>query len=95
MKSKKDKVKDNDEKLFTTIKELGVALGPLFLKNQEINAPIIKRQQWMNFAIMITLCIGVIALAYTKVIDGSAATGLIGAVIGYVFGHIYAKREKQ
>ncbi len=48
----------------------------------------------MNFSIMITLCVGVIALAYTKVIDGSAATGLIGAVIGYVFGHIYSKREK-
>ena len=94
MKHKKEEVEDNGEQLLALIKGLGVTLGPIFLKNQEINAPIIKRQQWMNFTIMITLCIGVIALAYAKVIDGSAATGLIGAVIGYVFGHIYSKKEK-
>ena len=94
MKHKKEEDGDNGEQFLALLKDLGVTFGPLFLKNQEINAPIIKRQQWMNFTIMITLCIGVIALAYAKVIDGSAATGLIGAVIGYVFGHIYSKKEK-
>lgn len=85
---------DNGEEMLKLIKDLGVSLGPLLLKNKELDAPIIKRQQWMNFTIMITLCTGVIALAYTNVIDGSAATGLIGAVIGYVFGHIYSKKER-
>ena len=28
------------------------------------------------------------------IIDGSAATGLIGTVIGYIFGHIYSDRKK-
>ena len=94
MKSKKEENKDNGEELIKLIKDLGVSLGPLLLKNKELDAPMIKRQQWMNFSIMITLCVGVIALAYTKAIDGSAATGLIGAVIGYVFGHIYSKKDK-
>ncbi len=85
---------EDSEKFMEMFNKLGQTFGPMFLKNQEINAPIIKRQQWMNFLIMITLCIGVIVLAYFKIIDGSAATGLIGAVIGYVFGHIYSKREK-
>ena len=94
MKNKKEETEDNSEKLLGLIKDLGDTFGPMLLKNQEINAPIIRRSQWMNFSIMITLCLGVIALAYTKVIDGSAATGLIGAVIGYVFGHIYSKKDK-
>lgn len=94
MKKQTKSEEDNDEKLTKLIKDLGVSLGPLWLENKEINAPIIKRQQWMNFTIMLTLCGGVIALAYTKVIDGSAATGLIGAIIGYVFGYIYSKKEK-
>lgn len=85
---------DNGEELVKLIKDLGVSLGPLLLKNKELDAPIIKRQQWMNFTIMMLLCAGVILLAWVKAIDGSAATGLIGAVIGYVFGHIYSKREK-
>lgn len=94
MKKQANQEDDNGEQIITLIKDLGVSLGPLLLKNKEIDAPIIKHQQWMNFIIMITLCIGVIVLAYTKVIDGSAATGLIGAVIGYVFGHIYSKKDK-
>ena len=91
---KKFKKEDNGEEIVKLIKDLGVSLGPLLLKNKELDAPIIKRQQWMNFSIMITLCIGVVTLAFTKSIDGSAATGLIGAVIGYVFGHIYSKKDK-
>ena len=94
MKSKKEETEDNGEELIKLIKDLGVSLGPLLLKNKELDAPIIKRQQWMNFIIMITICAGVIILAYDKVIDGSAATGLIGAVIGYIFGHIYSKSER-
>ena len=94
MKKKKEETEDNSEQMLAMIKDLGNTFGPLLLKNQEINAPIIRRQQWMNFAIMITVCLGIIALAYTKIIDGSAATGLIGAVIGYIFGHIYSKKEK-
>ena len=90
----KRKNEDNTDELLTAIKELGVSLGPLLLKNKELDAPIIKRQQWMNFTIMMFLCVGVILLAWTKAIDGSAATGLIGAVIGYVFGHIYSKKDK-
>ena len=85
---------DNGEELVKLIKDLGVSLGPLLLKNKELDAPIIKRQQWMNFTIMMLLGVGVISLAWIKAIDGSAATGLIGAVIGYVFGHIYSKKEK-
>ena len=85
---------ENNEAFVKTIKDLGLSLGPLLLKNKELDAPIVKRQQWMNFIIMITMCIGVIVLAYTKIIDGSAATGLIGAVIGYVFGHIYSKKDR-
>lgn len=85
---------DNGEELVKLLKDLGVSLGPLLLKNKELDAPIIKRQQWMNFTIMMLLCTGVILLAWVKAIDGSAATGLIGAVIGYVFGHIYSKKDK-
>lgn len=91
---KKKETEDNGEELLKLIKDLGVAIGPMLIKNKELDAPIIKRQQWMNFFIMSTLCIGVFVLAYIKVIDGSAATGLMGAVIGYVFGHIYSKKEK-
>jgi len=91
---KKTKEEIEDKKLIWLIKDLGVSFGPLLLKNKELDAPIIKRQQWMNFIIMITLCVGVIVLAYTKAIDSSAATGLIGTVIGYIFGHIYSKKDK-
>ena len=90
-----DEDDESGEELLNVIKELGISLGPMLLKNKELDAPIIKRQQWMNFCIMMTICIGVVVLAYGKVIDGSAATGLIGAVVGYVFGHIYSKGDKR
>ena len=85
---------DESEAFLNTITELGVSLGPLLLKNKELDAPIIKRQQLINFTIMFTVCFGIMILAYTRTIDGSAATGLLGAVIGYVFGHIYSKKDK-
>ena len=59
----------------------------------EANAPIVKRWQWINFIIMLILSGGVLFLAYSRVIDGSAATGLIGAMIGYVFGRIYSDKS--
>jgi len=95
MKKKKEVAeKENVDESLEAIKELCVSLGPLVIKNKELDAPIIRRQQLINFAIMITICVGVFSLAWAKVIDGSAATGLIGAVIGYVFGFIYSKKEK-
>lgn len=93
MNKKTEKIDENKE-LLEMIERLGDKFGPMLLKNKELNAPIIKRQQWMNFGIMSIICVGVVWLAYSKVIDSSAATGLIGAVIGYVFGHIYQKKEQ-
>lgn len=68
------------------------ALSPLIQKFQENNAPIVKRAQYMNFIFMMTVCLSVGLLAFFKVIDGSATTGLLGAVIGYVFGSIYSQK---
>ena len=77
------------------------AMGPLiekfnsFIETQgKVNEPIIKRAQWMNFIIMLIVTLAVVGLSYIGKIDGSAATGLLGAIIGYVFGHIYSNREK-
>jgi hypothetical protein len=90
----KEVIDGETKELLKLVKDLGSTFGPIFLKNQELNVPIIKRTQWMNFIIMISVCVGVVFLAYSGTIDGSAATGLLGAVIGYVFGHIYSKKEK-
>ena len=95
-------VKKTDEEETVDIKELFVALGPLIDKLSpiitltiEANAPIIRRGQWMNFTIMMVVVIGIILLAYSGKIDGSAATGLLGAVIGYVFGTIFSNKERK
>ena len=85
--------KKNDEgleKLGEFIKEL----APHYIKIQELNAPNIRRSQWMSFIVMMSILLGTIILAYYKIIDSSAATGLIGAVIGYVFGHIYSNKQR-
>ena len=64
----------------------------LILEDKKI--PLIKRWQCINFVIMLLVLSGVVFLAYMGKIDGSAATGLIGAVIGYVFGSLYVKERK-
>jgi hypothetical protein len=86
---------DQLAKILESATPLIQAIAPLLKTNQEKQAPIIKRSQWMNFVIMMTLCISISVLAYFKIIDGSAATGLIGAIIGYVFGHIYSNKERK
>lgn len=68
-------------------------ISPSLLENQRIKAPIIKRGQIINFSVMMTLILSIGILAYFKIIDGSAATGLLGAIIGYVFGGLYNKNK--
>lgn len=93
---KKQRVsKDESAETLKALAPLVDSIAPVISKYQENNLPIIKRNQWMNFLIMISLIFIVSGLAYTKIIDGSAATGLIGAVIGYVFGHIYSNKDKK
>jgi len=69
-------------------------LSPQIIEYQKVKAPQVKRYQYINFTIMMTILASVSILAYCKIIDGSAATGLIGAVIGYVFGGLYQQRNK-
>ncbi len=69
-------------------------LAPKIIEYQKVREPVIKRGQWINFIVMMTILLSVSILAYYKIIDGSAATGLIGAVIGYVFGGLYQQRTK-
>jgi len=69
-------------------------LAPQIIEYQKVKAPQVKRYQYINFTIMMTILVSVSILAYYKIIDGSAATGLIGAVIGYVFGGLYQQRNK-
>lgn len=70
------------------------SLAPNIIEYQKVRVPVIKRWQAINFTVMMTILVGVIVLAYTQTIDGSAATGLIGAVIGYIFGGLYQQRNK-
>ena len=88
------KIKQNkDEEAMDSLAQLAQLAIPAIVSFQEKNLPVIKRAQWLNFIIMITLTLGVIILGYLKVIDSSAVTGLLGAIIGYVFGHIYGKKN--
>jgi hypothetical protein len=94
----KKKQKSQNEELNDFIKAatpLVNVLNPLVNSFQEANKPVLRRAQWMNFIIMISLIIIIGGLAYTKIIDGSAATGLIGAIVGYVFGHIYSNKGRK
>lgn len=67
--------------------------APIVIEYHKIKAPHIKRHQWINFIIMMAILASVSLLAYYKIIDGSAATGLIGTVIGYVFGGLYRQKD--
>jgi hypothetical protein len=87
------KKKSKDQETIESLGDLANMIGPHINRYQELTAPAVKRAQWMNFTIMMTLCISVTLLAIFKIIDASAATGLIGAIIGYVFGHIYASKR--
>ncbi len=69
-------------------------LAPQIIEYQKIRAPQIKRHQYINLIVMMTILVSVSLLAFYKIIDGSAATGLIGAVIGYVFGGLYQQKDK-
>jgi len=68
-------------------------LNPILETQAKANAPIVKRAQWMNFVIMFFIVVAIVGLAYLGRIDGSAATGLLGAIVGYVFGNIYSKKN--
>jgi len=96
MEKKANENEDSEQiiKLVEAVTPLAKVLGPIFEKHEEKKAPIIRRQQWMNFTIMIVLALLIGGLTFLGKIDGSAATGLLGAIVGYVFGYIYAKREK-
>ncbi len=67
--------------------------APRFIEYHKIKAPQIILNQVINFIIMIGILVAVSFLAYNKIIDSSAATGLIGAVIGYVFGGLYRQKD--
>ena len=69
-------------------------LAPQIIEYQKVKAPQVKRYQYINFTVMMTILLLVSILAYIKIIDGSAATGLIGAIIGYVFGGLYRSKDK-
>ena len=106
MENKKEEIEDkpideeeiednpNLKETIEALKPLIETLAPHILEHQKINAPIIKRQQIINFLIMFGVLVSITGLAYFKIIDGSAATGLIGAIIGYVFGGLYQNRQK-
>jgi hypothetical protein len=85
-----------DESLQTllVIKQISDSIGTNVLKNQEINAPLIKRSQNMNFIVIFSICLVIGILAFFGKIDGSATVGLLGSMIGYVFGGIYGRKEK-
>jgi hypothetical protein len=87
--------KDESAEILKALAPLVDSIAPVISKYQESNLPIIKRNQWMNFLIMISLILIVGILTYARIIEGSAATGLIGAIIGYVFGHIYSNKDKK
>jgi hypothetical protein len=69
------------------------SLAPNYIEYQKIKAPEIKRAQYMDFIVMSLIIISIAGLTYFKIIDASAATGLFGAVIGYVFGGLYKREE--
>ncbi len=81
-----------EEKQIDGLKEIEPIIGPYITKYFQHNAPITRRQQYMDFGIMVFITAGILILAFKKIIDGSAATGLIGVIVGYVFGHIYPKK---
>ncbi len=96
MKKKKEQI-DGEQSLTEiseALKPLIDSLAPCLLEHQKINAPIIKRQQIINFIIMFGILVSITMLSFLNIIGGSAVTGLIGAIIGYIFGGLYQNRNK-
>ena len=94
---KKQKNKTEEKDLGEIAEQLAPlidSIAPHLIEYQKIKAPVIKRWQYINFTVMMAIIVSVSVLAGYKIIDGSAATGLIGAVIGYVFGGLYQQRNK-
>lgn len=98
--SKKQEVSNEEEQEQTLgefleqITPLVESVAPALIEYQKNQAPLVKRNQLINAIIMFTILLGIIFLAYNQIIDGSAATGLIGAIIGYVFGGLYQQRNR-
>ncbi|NJD51753.1 MAG: hypothetical protein FIB07_02685 [Candidatus Methanoperedens sp.] len=69
------------------------AISPLIIEYYKLKSPQVKRYQYINFIIMLAILGSVSTLAYHKIIDSAAATGLIGAVVGYVFGGLYQQSK--
>jgi hypothetical protein len=70
-------------------------VAPKYIEYQKLKEPEIKRSQYMDFSVMSLIIVSIAGLTYFKIIDGSAATGLFGAVIGYVFGGLYKREESN
>ena len=90
--------KENDENVdigefINKITPLLESLAPKYIEYQKLKEPQIKRSQYMDFIVMSLIIISIAGLTYFRIIDGSAATGLFGAVIGYVFGGLYKRDE--
>ena len=98
MVKKKEKIEEIHEQdlgdIIEQITPFVETLAPSIIEYQKIRAPVIKRLQWINLTIMMTILLSTTILAFLHIIDGSAATGLIGAVIGYVFGGLYSQKNK-
>ncbi len=95
----KKKVQEDEEMSVQELMEVATpfieTLAPRIVEYQKVKAPLIKRNQTINFTVMMSIIISISVLAYFKIIDGSAATGLIGAIIGYVFGGLYNSSNKR
>lgn len=98
MAGKTDTEDDVQEKdiadLLVQITPFVEVLAPKIIEYQKVREPGIKRAQIINFVIMMTIVMAVFVLAWYKIIDGSGVTGLIGAIIGYVFGGLYQQKSR-
>ena len=85
----------NPKEFWENLIPLIASLAPSIIEYQKIQAPLIKRSQYLNFFIMLIVLIIIFLLAFFQKIDGSATTGLIGAIIGYVFGTLYSRDNRK
>ena len=85
---------DNTAEILEKLAPIADKIVELINKHNEVRGPLIRRWQNINFLIMALILVIVGGLAYVQVIDGSAVTGLIGAIIGYVFGGLYQQKRE-